>query len=461
MSFIYSDEIFKEFVKLSEQQKDLLVTNVDFDKSQFDLISNTNNDLVIDGQPTFVTAAIVASAEDDAKTILEKKYPVESEDMVEKAHPEPVMIADHPYGGLVENQNEQHQRILNVVNKMPTGFPIHSWASIATELIKIAQECDDLGLESEAKAIDEIAQTFFLNKQAGFWDVVKSLGSGAAGLAAWLGRLAIANPVAAGVAAALLAGAGTFWTLWDGIKQDLGTDIQDLIDELEDYNADPDFNKLPGFMQMYNAAKTMQIVYNDLLHALADRAAASKDPSAIAKVIELYNALGQQLNILETNFPIFEVNAPRNISRKLFGFENIKGRIDDLKDLYKDLGEAARLSQPSFNERGDVVSPTDSGERNKASPGGSSGAVTGNAADIKKWLTEHDVSGIIGYEYEMDESPEFDATTRRVLSDLGDKIRQHLGTNVPSTKDLMNSSYTGLESLMQIYREPWSFVKTE
>lgn len=452
MSFIYSDEIFKEFVKLSEQQKDSSITNVDFDKSQFDLISNTNNDLIIDGQPTFVTAAIVANAEDDAKTILEKKYPIESEDMVEKAHPEPVMVADHPYGGLVENQNEQHERILNIVNKMPTGFPLHSWAAMATELVKIAQECDDLGLESEAKAIDEIAQSLFLNKQAGFWDflgknLLKLLGPSAAAVLPF-----VSNPWTVGIVAGLAVGAGAFWTLWDGIKEDLATDIQDLIDELDDYNSDPDFNRVPGFQQMLAAAKQMKQLHMTLLAALSDRAAAQTAEN-IAKVASTYDQIGDQIDILNSNFPLFEASAPKNVARKVVGFENIKGRIEDLDDQYSELGKAAG----GLSHAPPGTAPG-AGEHNKTSPAAPAG---GNASDIKKWLTEHDVSGIIGYKYEMDESPEFDETTRRVLSDLGDKIRQHLGTSTPSTKELMNSSYMGLESMMQIYREPWSFVKTK
>lgn len=452
MNFIYSDEILKEFVKLSEQQKDPSVANVEFDTSQFDLISNTNNDLVIDGQPTFVTAAIVSNAEDDAKTILEKKYPVEVEDMVEKAHPEPVMVADHPYGGLVENQNEQHQRILNIVNKMPTGFPLHSWASIATELVKIAQECDDLGLESEAKAIDEIAQSFFLNKQAGVWDflsknLMKVLGPSAAVVLPF-----VSNPWTIGIVAGLTLGAGTFWTLWDGIKEDIGTDIQDLIDELDDYNSDSDFNKVPGFQQMFAAANQMKQLHMALLSALSDRAAA-KSAENVAKVAQLYDQIGDQIDVLNANFPLFEASAPKNVARKLLGFENIKGRIEDLDDQYSDLGKAAggltHTAPTAVTNEHDKAVPS-SGEQPK-----------GNVSSVKKWLKEHDVSSIVGYEYEIDDSSEFDATTRRVLSDLGDRIRQHLGTNTPSTKELMNSSYEGLESLMQIYREPWSFVKTK
>lgn len=452
MTFIYSDEILKEFIRLANQQDPSV--KVDFDKSQFDLIPDINNDLVVDGQPTFVTAAIVSSAEDDRKTILEKRYPVEPEDLVEKAHPEPVMVADHPVGGLVENQNEQHQRMLNVVNKMPTGFPLHSWATISVELIKIAQECDDLGLETEAQAIDDIVTS--INKEAG---VLSFLGGGLGSvIKKLLGPTAIAilpflnNPITVGIAAALAVGSATFWTLWDGKREGLTIDIDDLIDELNDYKSDSDFAGLPGFQQMYDAANKLKQIHAALMVALSDRAA-TQNAETIAKVSQLYNAAMTQLDILKTNFPLFEAAAPKNVARQIVGFENIRGRIDDLEEQYAELGSAANVSR--------TEAPGAAGEHNehdKVAPQ-KEVAPAAKVEDIKRFLREHDVSELVGYQYEVDDSPELDANTRRILSDMGDHIRQQLGTRTPTTKELINSSYDGLEKLMQIYHEPWNFAK--
>lgn len=454
MTFIYSDEILKEFVRLSEQQRDTVTEPVTIDQSQFELLQNTNNDLAIEGQPTFVTAAIVSNAEDDAKTILEKKYPMEPEDMIERAHPEPVMVAQHPYGGLVENQNEQHERIVNIVNKMPTGFPLHSWASITSELVKIAQECDELGLTKEAKALDEIVDSFFFRtKHAGVMDFLGKSLSKVFGPSMGVILPFLSNPWTVGIVAGLALGGVTFWTLWDGIKEDLTTDIKDLIDELNDYNNDPDFNQVPGFQQMLGAAQIMQQLHSSLLIALSDRAGA-KTPENIARAAQLYDQIGDQIDILNSNYPLFEASAPKNMTRNVVGFGNIHGRIKDLDDLYSDLGKAAGVSHTA-----PPTTTTPSAEHDKSVPGTS--APLGNPSDIKKFLREHDVSKIVGYQYELDNSAEFDSNTRRVLSDLGDHIRQQLGTSTPSTRELMSSSYDGLEKLMQIYHEPWNFVKSK
>ena len=93
---------------------------------------------------TSLQQSLIKVAE-DAKTIEEKRIN-EDEDMVEKAHPKPEYIADaQGDGALVENLNEQHKKMQEVVNKMPTGNYINLYASIASELVKIADECDTAG----------------------------------------------------------------------------------------------------------------------------------------------------------------------------------------------------------------------------------------------------------------------------------------------------------------------------
>lgn len=457
MDFIYSDEILKDFVRLSEQQKVAADERIDFDESQFDLISDKNNDLAVDGPVTFVSAALLSNAKDDAKTILEKKYPIEPEDLIEKAHPEPVMVAEHPVGGLVENQNEQHQRMLNVVNKMPTGFPLNSWAALASSLVKIAQECDDLGLEREAEELDQVVSSFFLVEAKK--DMAVPGGIGGALMKLVTGPiLAIApflgTPWTAGIAIALAIGGVAFWTMWDGIKEDLHTDIKDLIDKLDNYNADPDFTGVAGFQQIYSAAKKMLALHEELMSALADKAS-TKDTEVIAKVADLYNKIGDQIDIMEANFAIFKSVAPKNLARSfsVIGFGDLGGQIENIADQYSDLGETADLKR--LKDAGDAATAP---EHDKSAEGLVPGAHT---KEIKSWLKANDVSKMIGYAYDIDDSDELDETTVRIMSDLGDKIRRSLGTNVPSTKDLLSTSYNGLEAIMQIYEEPWTFVKTK
>lgn len=484
MNFIYSDEILKEFIRLSEQQKENATAPIEFDKSQFDLISNTNNDLIVDGPPTFVTAAFVSNAADDAKTILEKKYPMEPEDMIEKAHPETCLIAEHPHnGGVVENQNEQHQKIVNVVNKMPTGFPLNSWASITTELIKIAQECDDLGLESEAKVLDGIAKSFFLVEAAPprpsvppampNWTPPPTGYSGfMGGLLRILGPTAfqrlgpvLTNPWVAGIAAALAVGTTAFFTLWDGMEEGLTTDIKDFIDKLDNYKKDPSFSQLSGLQEMYDAALSLQSNHQNVAIILGNQEL-MKTADGIAQAGKLLSDIDNNLKTLEQQEKVFESSAEAetgggNIMRMIpfVGFHDLSGRIVDLREEYAKLRGAHPEAKITPQDEHSKTSPATPGANNPGTSAPGTAPVLGNAADIKRFLKERDVSEIVGYEYDIDDSPEFDATTRRVLSDLGDHIREQLGTSTPSTKELMDSSYNGLEKLMQIYHEPWNFTK--
>ena len=81
------------------------------------------------------------------------------EELIEKAHPEAVYLAEAMgNGGLVENQNEQHEAIMRVMNKMPTGNYVHIYAEVVKELVKIANLCDDAGDCDAADLITQVAQ---------------------------------------------------------------------------------------------------------------------------------------------------------------------------------------------------------------------------------------------------------------------------------------------------------------
>jgi sugar-specific transcriptional regulator TrmB len=81
---------------------------------------------------------------ENIKDIVEKRLKQEK-DMIEEAHPEPVYVAEAlGDGGLVENQNEQHQKLIEMINKMPTGIIVHRYAAAIDSLIKMAAECDEV-----------------------------------------------------------------------------------------------------------------------------------------------------------------------------------------------------------------------------------------------------------------------------------------------------------------------------
>jgi hypothetical protein len=97
------------------------------------------------------------AARDDQKDIEEKV--LEVEDIIEKAHPEPVYVAEAlGNGGLVENQNEQSKKMHDILNKMPTGTLVHNYASCFADLIKLAEECEAANDEEGAELVTELAR---------------------------------------------------------------------------------------------------------------------------------------------------------------------------------------------------------------------------------------------------------------------------------------------------------------
>lgn len=89
--------------------------------------------------------------------VIEDKNTATGPDIIEVAHPEPVITADAlGDGGLVENQNEQHERMMAVINKMPTGLLVHRYACCFAELIKEAELCEAGG---DIKTANELTET--------------------------------------------------------------------------------------------------------------------------------------------------------------------------------------------------------------------------------------------------------------------------------------------------------------
>ena len=96
--------------------------------------------------------------QEDIKTIEEKRIK-EDEDLIEQAHPDPVYVAESMgKGGLVENQNEQQKADIAIVNKMPMGVAVHRYASVAKELVVLANLCDESGELEAADLITNVAK---------------------------------------------------------------------------------------------------------------------------------------------------------------------------------------------------------------------------------------------------------------------------------------------------------------
>lgn len=110
------------------------------------------------------TAAEKNPYQEDTKTIEEKRLKPPEKSIIEKAHPEPVYVAEaRGDGGLVENEIEHQKKIIEMVNKMPTGSLVGRYASSINQLVKFANDCDSIG-QTEAsdllvKAAEDILST--------------------------------------------------------------------------------------------------------------------------------------------------------------------------------------------------------------------------------------------------------------------------------------------------------------
>ena len=82
--------------------------------------------------------------QENKKTIEEKRLKAPEKNIVEVAHPNPIYVAESQGdGALVENQIEQQKKMLEVINKMPTGSLAHRHAVAINKLVKMAEICDE------------------------------------------------------------------------------------------------------------------------------------------------------------------------------------------------------------------------------------------------------------------------------------------------------------------------------
>ena len=96
--------------------------------------------------------------QEDIKTIEEKRLKSPEKNIIEEAHPKPVYVAEaRGDGGLVENQNEQHDTLVALISKIPTGALTGRYAAMAVDLIKMANLCDDAGFEDAADLLTTAA----------------------------------------------------------------------------------------------------------------------------------------------------------------------------------------------------------------------------------------------------------------------------------------------------------------
>jgi ribulose 1,5-bisphosphate carboxylase large subunit-like protein len=96
--------------------------------------------------------------QEDLKTIEEKRLKPAEKSIIEEAHPEPVYVAESKGdGGLVENQLEQQKKIIQMINKMPTGSIVGRYAHATAVLVKLAGDFDDIGEFDLANLLTDVA----------------------------------------------------------------------------------------------------------------------------------------------------------------------------------------------------------------------------------------------------------------------------------------------------------------
>lgn len=172
---MYSDEVLAEMIKLTEKQqnkpleKEAREDDLRIDMSQFSLTPNPEDDgLNINSFPMMQNVVVAADNDGLDKEILkEKKKATDYEDIIDQAHPETAYMADGPMGtGVVENQNEQHAKILNTIYKMPTGFHFNTLAELSQDLVVLAERLEAKGDLEAVRKVDETLAAIAAKKKS-------------------------------------------------------------------------------------------------------------------------------------------------------------------------------------------------------------------------------------------------------------------------------------------------------
>ena len=132
-------QVMDNFVKLAADAG-LISTN--FQSKDKDFVGNPSKETPVDGHRRYEPT---------------QEYGVTEEtDIIEKAHPKKIQVADSlGEGGVVENLKEQQEKIIDIAVKMPSGALIGVHAGLVSSLVKLANILEDNGKVKEAKRVDE------------------------------------------------------------------------------------------------------------------------------------------------------------------------------------------------------------------------------------------------------------------------------------------------------------------
>lgn len=104
---------------------------------------------------------------EDEQVIKDKRLKTPEKSIIEEAHPDPVFIAEsRGEGALVENEIEHQQKMVEIINKHPTGSIVGRYAATSIELLKIADACDSTEQTEAAKLLTKAAEHLLLKADA-------------------------------------------------------------------------------------------------------------------------------------------------------------------------------------------------------------------------------------------------------------------------------------------------------
>ena len=185
--------------------------------------------------------------EADDKDVIKDKYNVTDQtgrELIEMAHPNEVWVAEAlGDGGLVENQNEQHDTLISILYKMPEGSLIGRHAKLVNSLTKTADDAYLNGninsFNSINNSIETINNNFYKKAWIGWVAQFLIAGLGIASVQRdYSGKVKGVTPgkmgkvgLIGGVAAALLGLGSKITSRQEGLSVDLG-DLNASVDSI-------------------------------------------------------------------------------------------------------------------------------------------------------------------------------------------------------------------------------------
>lgn len=432
------DEIMNSYASILEKSN----TDATKEVSQWhtiDLIPNTVNDLVIEASPVFLTSSLLAvAADEDIKILKEKKLSMEPEDMIDRAHPGSHFTADADgEGGLVETQNEQQEKIIQMINKMPNGAPTHIYAYLIEGLSKIAEDMESEGLDDHA---DIISKAMF-DIDTAFKKKANPLAIGIAGLAAVLGL-----------------GAGAY-SLISGVREGLVIDTKDLLDNMSSgwlggWMNDPEYASYRVDVQdMYKAAQSMNIMAGQILHTMA-QAAKTNDPELAQTLQSLEQQFGQALNVAKTKVEMLQQLSGGGKTGA--DFIRTKGLIDDIEEDFRLIVSNAGIVRNKVEQYPGQDAINDARiqhHQHAERPTTNKPSVPDNVRikEVQSFLNKYFYTNS---PTKLAETGILDDETKDALEEVSIKITKKLGTSVPTPIQLEQADANKLRLLFQFARQP-------